>query len=45
MCHLWPLLQMERYWKTRSNTTSTTRDLSPAVAADQTEDSIISEFD
>jgi hypothetical protein len=39
------MLQMERYWKIRSNTTSTTRNPSPAVTADRTEDSIISEFD
>jgi hypothetical protein len=36
---------MERYWKTRPNTTSRTRDPSPAVTAERVEDSVISEFD
>jgi hypothetical protein len=39
------ILQMERYWKTRPNTTSTTHNPSPVVTAERIEDSIISEFD
>jgi hypothetical protein len=38
------ILQMERYWKTRPNTTSMTNKPSPAVTAERTEDSVISEF-
>jgi len=36
---------MERYWKTRPNITSRTRDPSPAATAEQMEDSVVSEFD
>jgi hypothetical protein len=35
---------MERYWKMWLNTMSTNCDLSPAVTAGQTEDSITSDF-
>jgi hypothetical protein len=39
------MLQVERYWKTRPKTTSMTHNLSPAATAEQTDDSIISDFD
>ena len=39
------MLQVERYWKTRPKTTSMTHNLSPVATVEQTDDSIISDFD